>query len=82
MSPDANPPHDTEGGQGPQKPSPALGDLFWLGTGCALSVILAGGIGYGLDSAFNTLPWLTFFGLAFGVVSAVLLAVSQVRKYL
>lgn len=82
MPADGNPPQGPEGGEGRQKASPRLADLFWLGTACALSVVIGGGVGYGLDSAFNTLPWLTFSGLAFGVVSAVLLAVSQVRKYL
>lgn len=58
------------------------GDLFWLGTACAIAILLAGGIGFALDEAFSTLPWLTFAGLAFGVVSAVLLTVKELRKYL
>jgi Putative F0F1-ATPase subunit Ca2+/Mg2+ transporter len=73
---------DEGSGPGPEKPVPQLNDFFWVGTGCALSIVVAGGIGYGLDSVFGTLPWLTFFGLAFGVVSAVLIAVTQVRKFL
>ena len=67
---------------GPGKPSPSFGDLFWVGTACAISVVGAGAIGYGLDSAFGTLPWITFIGLAFGIVSAVLIAVNQLRKFL
>ena|ERR1700722_18110189 len=66
----------------PAKRSPTFGDLFWVGTGCAISVVAGGAIGYGLDSIWHTTPWLTFAGLAFGVVSAVLLAVAQVRKFL
>jgi putative F0F1-ATPase subunit (Ca2+/Mg2+ transporter) len=66
----------------PAKPSPTFGDLFWVGTGCAVSVVAGGAIGYGLDAVWHTTPWLTFAGLAFGVVSAVLLAVAQVRKFL
>jgi len=78
-----DPPNPTsEPDPGPAKRSPTFGDLFWLGTACAVSIVLAGGIGYALDSVLGTLPWITFAGLAFGVVSAVLLAVSQVRKYL
>lgn len=63
-------------------PSPSFGDFFWLGTGCAIAIVAGGAIGYGLDTALGTQPWLTFGGLAFGVISAVLLAVSQVRKFL
>jgi F0F1-type ATP synthase assembly protein I len=66
----------------PAKRSPTFGDLFWVGTGCAVSVVAGGAIGYGLDAIWHTTPWLTFAGLAFGVVSAVLLAVAQVRKFL
>jgi F0F1-type ATP synthase assembly protein I len=58
-----------------------MGDFFWLGTGCALCIVGAGAIGYLLDAALHTTPWLTFAGLAFGIVSAVLLAVAQVRKF-
>ena len=68
--------------QPPGKQAPTFGDLFWVGTACAVSIVLAGGIGYGIDSALGTLPWFTFAGLLFGVISAVLLAVHQVRKYL
>ncbi len=64
------------------KRAPRLGDLFWVGTACALAIILGGGIGYALDAAFHTVPWLTIAGLAFGVISAVLLAVNQFRRYL
>jgi F0F1-type ATP synthase assembly protein I len=66
----------------PPKRSPNFGDLFWLGTGCATCVVGGGAIGYALDTVLHTTPWITFGGLAFGVVSAVLLAVAQVRKFL
>jgi hypothetical protein len=68
-------------GDGSPKPEPTLGDFFWVGTACAISIIAGGGIGYALDDAAGTFPWLTVAGLAFGVVSAVLLAVNQFRKY-
>ena len=61
--------------------TPTLGDFFWLGTACAVSVVLGGGIGYGLDGWWGTTPWLSFAGLAFGIVSAVLLVVAQMRKF-
>jgi hypothetical protein len=60
---------------------PSLGDFFWLGTACAVSVVGAGAIGYGLDAWLGTTPWLSFAGLAFGIVSAVMIAVAQVRKF-
>ena len=74
------------GGSGPSgpsdpKPAPTLGDLFWVGTACAISVIAGGGIGYAIDDALGTSPWFTVAGLAFGVLSAVLLAVNELRKY-
>lgn len=61
--------------------SPTMGDLFWVGTACAISVVAGLGLGYLLDQWAGTTPWLTFAGLAFGVVSAVLLAVRQLRRY-
>jgi hypothetical protein len=69
-------------GEGSAPPnSPSLGDFFWVGTACAISVVGAGAAGYGLDSWLHTTPWLTFVGLAFGIVSAVLLSIAQVRKF-
>jgi hypothetical protein len=67
---------------GAQKRSPSFGDLFWIGTACAISVVGAGAIGFWLDSVLGTTPWLTLAGLAFGIVSAVLLVVAQMRKFL
>jgi len=52
-----------------------------MGTACAISVVGAGGAGYALDVWLHTTPWLTFVGLAFGIVSAVLLSVAQFRKF-
>jgi hypothetical protein len=60
---------------------PKFTDFFFIGTACALSIIGAGAIGYGLDSWLGTTPWLTFVGLAFGIASAVMLTVAQVRKF-
>jgi hypothetical protein len=79
---DQPPPSASTGDDRPDRRTPGIGDLFWLGTGCAICVIGAGALGYWLDVTFHTLPWCTFGGLAFGVVSAVMLAVSQVRKFL
>jgi F0F1-type ATP synthase assembly protein I len=61
--------------------SPTIGDLFWVGTACAISVVAGLGLGYLVDQWANTTPWLTFAGLAFGIASAVLLAVRQLRRF-
>lgn len=78
--PGSSDPGSSSGGLG--KRPPGFGDLFWIGTACAIAVIGGGAMGYALDSALGTLPWITFGGLAFGVVSAVLLAVKNLRKFL
>jgi hypothetical protein len=79
---DGPPPATDGGGPGADgRGGPRFGDLFWLGTACAISVVAGGGIGYALDDHFGTLPWITVGGLVFGIVSAVLLAVNQLRKY-
>jgi F0F1-type ATP synthase assembly protein I len=52
-----------------------------MGTACAVSVVGAGAAGYGLDAWLHTTPWLSFVGLAFGIVCAVLLCVAQIRKF-
>jgi F0F1-type ATP synthase assembly protein I len=59
-----------------------MGDVFWVGTACAISVIGAGGLGFALDNWLGTTPWCTLGGLAFGIVSAVLLAARQFRRFL
>lgn len=70
------------GGAGSEEPrSPTLGDLFFVGTACAISIVGAGAVGYLLDTWLGTLPWLTFAGLAFGITSAVLLAYANFRKF-
>ncbi len=80
VTPDPSPPGH-EPPAAPNRREPKLGDVFWLGTACALSVVGAGGIGYALDTWLHTTPWLSFAGLAFGIVSAVLVVVAQLRKF-
>jgi hypothetical protein len=74
------PPPDNPPAEGPRR-DPSLGDFFFIGTACALSVVGAGALGYFLDSTFGTTPWLTFAGLAFGITSAVLLSIANFRKF-
>jgi ABC-type Mn2+/Zn2+ transport system permease subunit len=64
----------------PPRP-PQLGDLFWIGTACAISVIGGLGLGYLVDAKAGTSPWVTLGGLAFGVIMAVVIAVHELRRY-
>jgi len=61
---------------------PGILDFLSMGVAAALCLVLGGGAGYLLDAWIGTAPWLTFVGLAFGIVAAVLVTVSQVRKHL
>ena len=69
----------------PPGSDPILGpavEFLTLGIAAALSLVAGGGIGYLVDGWLGTSPWFTLVGLAFGVVSAVLLVVSRVRSLL
>jgi F0F1-type ATP synthase assembly protein I len=70
-----------EGHAGPN-PTPSIIDFLTMGVSSALCLVLGGGIGYGIDALAGTSPILTFVGLAFGVVAAVLVTITLVRKYL
>jgi hypothetical protein len=61
---------------------PGIFDFLSMGVAAALCLVIGGGVGYLLDAWIGTAPWLTFLGLAFGIVAAVLVTVSQVRKHL
>jgi hypothetical protein len=63
-------------------PTPSIIDFLTMGVATALCLVLGGGIGYGIDALAGTSPILTFVGLAFGVVAAVLVTVTLVRRYL
>jgi F0F1-type ATP synthase assembly protein I len=65
-----------------RNPAPSIIDFLTMGVASALCLVLGGGIGYGIDTLAGTSPILTFVGLAFGVVAAVLVTITQVRKYL
>ena len=75
------PPVPPDGSASDGSRSPTWGDLFFVGTACAISIVGAGAIGYLLDSWLGTTPWLTFVGLAFGITSAVMLTYANIRKY-
>ena len=68
-------------GQTPRS-APGIVDFLTMGLASALCLVLAGGIGFAVDTVAHTSPLWTFVGLGFGVVAAVLVTVSQVRKNL
>jgi F0F1-type ATP synthase assembly protein I len=75
--------HDAQRDQAAaESPGPKIGDLLWIGTACAISVVGAGAIGWELDNVFGTAPWLVLGGLAFGILCAVLLTWAQIRRFL
>lgn len=74
--PDAPPP-DAD-----RRLSPGAVAFLGLGLACALSLALAAGLGFVVDGWLHTSPLLTLIGLAFGLVAAVLMVVSTIRKYL
>lgn len=62
--------------------APGIIDFLSMGIASALCLILGGGIGVAIDALAHTSPLWTFVGLGFGVVTAVMVTVSQVRKHL
>ncbi len=80
---------DTTPGSGPAEgPHPPEGDvpgaieLLTLGIAAAVTLAAGGGLGYLIDGWAGTSPIFTLVGLAGGIVAAVLLTVTRVRKYL
>jgi hypothetical protein len=62
--------------------APGIIDFLTMGVASALCLILAGGIGVAIDVVAHSTPLWTFVGLGFGVVAAVAVTVSLVRKNL
>ena len=59
----------------------SLGDFFFIGTACAVSVVRwRARSGTCWTRGWDTTPWLTFAGLAFGITSAVLLALLELPQ--
>jgi F0F1-type ATP synthase assembly protein I len=82
---DANPPPRQEPdppADGQRSPVEGAVALLSLGLACAVSLALAAGLGYLIDGWLHTSPVFTLVGLAFGMVAAVLMAVTTVRRYL
>ncbi len=53
-----------------------------LGIAAAVSLIAGAGIGYLVDEWAGTSPLFTLIGLGLGLVAAVMMTVTRVRKYL
>jgi hypothetical protein len=65
-----------------ERSAPGITDFLTMGVASALCLVLAGGIGVAIDAVAHSTPLWTFVGLGFGVVAAVLVTVSLVRKNL
>ena len=83
---DATPPPHPDPSPGSSQPDqrlePGAVAFLTMGVAVALSLVLGGLLGYLVDGWAHTGPVFTLVGLAFGVVVAVLLIVTRVRKYL
>lgn len=77
QNPSAAPEPDPDSGR---DTAPGIIDFLSMGVASALCLVLGGGIGVGIDALAHSSPLWTFVGLGFGVVSAVLVTVAQVRK--
>ncbi|MHB1517977.1 MAG: AtpZ/AtpI family protein [Acidimicrobiales bacterium] len=56
--------------------------LLTLGLSAAVAVALVGALGYLVDRWVGTSPVFTVIGLALGVLTAVVMTITQVRRYL
>ena len=65
-----------------KKPSPSFSTLIGMGVATALCIAVGVGGGYWLDRTFHTGVLLTFVGLAFGVIAAVLVIYTNVKSFL
>ncbi len=79
--PDQAPHSGPDPGSEPRS-APGIIDFLTMGIASALCLVLAGGIGLAIDAVAHTSPLWTLVGLGFGVVAAVLVTVSQVRRHL
>jgi hypothetical protein len=83
---DPNTPPDPDAHGPAAKTEPALApgaiEFLTLGIAAAVSLAAGGGLGYLIDRWAGTSPAFTLAGLAFGIVVAVLMTVTRVRKYL
>ncbi|MGD0393963.1 MAG: AtpZ/AtpI family protein [Acidimicrobiales bacterium] len=68
-------------GNGPSL-GPGAVEFLTLGLTLAVTVLVAGALGYLVDRWLGTSPVFTLVGLVLGLAAAVMTAVSRVRKYL
>jgi hypothetical protein len=83
---DTTPPPDPTEGSPPAghraAVAPGAIEFLTLGIAAAVTLVAGGAIGYLVDGWAGTSPLFTLVGLASGIVAAVLLTISRVRKYL
>ncbi len=91
MDDPTHPPQPPAGPDSTDRPGTAPADrsvvavaaaFLGLGLTCAVTVAVPAVIGYLLDERLHTDPLCTLLGLAIGVLAAVAVAVTTIRRYL
>ncbi len=57
-------------------------EFLTLGLTVAVALVGMAAVGYGADRWLGTSPWFTLVGLVLGIVAAVLITISRVRRLL
>jgi len=82
---DATPAPDSGPDPSSRRPdSVDAGAVGFLTLGLTVAVALVGlaALGYAVDRWLGTSPWFTLVGVVLGIVAAVLITVSRVRRFL
>jgi F0F1-type ATP synthase assembly protein I len=57
-------------------------EFLTLGLTVAVALVGLAALGYAVDRWLGTSPWFTLVGVVLGIVAAVLITVSRVRRFL
>jgi ATP synthase protein I len=78
-APDPGSAPPTPGGSDPVR---GAVEFLTLGLTVAVALVVCAALGYLVDRWLGTSPWFTLVGVVLGIVAAVLLTVSRVRRLL